>query len=73
MKSLFENLKSTQNSKILVAFFIVASAVFAVSACEKGPAEKAGERIDQGVENTKDAYQEGVEEVKDEIDDHSTE
>ncbi|WP_373079659.1 hypothetical protein [Zhongshania sp.] len=71
MKVLLENLKSTQSSKILVAFFIVASAVFAVSGCEKGPAEKAGERIDQGVENAKEAYQEGVEEVQDEMDDHS--
>lgn len=71
MKVLLENLKSTQSSKVLVAFFIVASAVFAVSGCEKGPAEKAGERIDQGVENAKEAYQEGVEEVQDEMDDHS--
>jgi len=45
--------------------------MFAVTACEKGPAEKAGESIDQGVENTKDAYNEGVEEVQDEMDDHS--
>ena len=71
MKSLFENLKSTQSSKILVTFFIVASAVFAMSGCEKGPAEKAGAQIDQGVENTKDAYKESVEEIQDEMDDHS--
>lgn len=71
MKSIFESLKSTQSSKFLVAFFIVASAAFAISGCEKGPAEKAGEQIDQGVESTKDAYKEGVEEVQDEIDDHS--
>ncbi|MDF1690723.1 MAG: hypothetical protein P1U47_00005 [Zhongshania sp.] len=71
MKKLISNLKSTQSSKFLVAFFVIASAMFAVTACEKGPAEKAGESIDQGVENTKDAYQEGVEEVQDEMDDHS--
>ncbi|MFT6164897.1 MAG: hypothetical protein ACJA1T_000912 [Zhongshania aliphaticivorans] len=71
MKALLENLKSTQSSKLLVAFFIVVSAMFAISACEKGPAEKAGESIDQGVEDTKDAYNEGVEEVQDEMDDHS--
>ncbi|WP_373090561.1 hypothetical protein [Zhongshania sp.] len=71
MKALLGNFKSTQSSKLLVAFFIVASAMFAISACEKGPAEKAGESIDQGVEDTKDAYNEGVEEVQDEIDDHS--
>ncbi|MEX1668328.1 hypothetical protein AB4876_05350 [Zhongshania guokunii] len=71
MKKLISNLKSTQSSKFLVAFFVIASAMFAVTACEKGPAEKAGESIDQGVENTKDAYNEGVEEVQDEMDDHS--
>lgn len=72
MRNLISNLSSTRSSKILVAFFILATAVFAVSACEeKGAAEKAGERIDQGMENVGDAYKEGVEEVEDEIDDHS--
>ncbi len=31
-----------------------------------------GESMDQGIENAKDSYNEGVEEVKDEIDDHSS-
>ncbi|WP_269618197.1 hypothetical protein [Zhongshania sp. BJYM1] len=72
MRNILRSMKSTRNSKVLVAFFLIATAVFAVSACEeKGAAEKAGERIDQGMENVGDAYKEGVEEVKDEIDDHS--
>lgn len=72
MRNLFLNMKSTQSSKMLVAFFLLATTVFALSACEdKGAVEKAGESIDQGMENTSDAYKEGVEEVKDEIDDHS--
>ena len=72
MKKLLNSMKSTQSSKILIAFFILASTVFAVSACEeKGAAEKAGEQIDQSMDNARDSYKEGVEEVKDEVDDHS--
>lgn len=72
MRKLFLSMQSTQSSKILVAFFLLSTAIFALSACEdKGAAEKAGERIDQGFESVSDAYKEGVEEVKDEIDDHS--
>lgn len=72
MKNLLKSMKSTQSSKLLVAFFLLASTVFAVSACEEqGPAEKAGESIDQSMESAKDSYKEGVEEVKDEVDDHS--
>ena len=72
MKNLLESMKSTQSSKLLVAFFLLASTVFAVSACEeKGAAEKAGESIDQSMESAKESYKEGVEEVKDEVDDHS--
>ena len=72
MKKLLENLKSTQTSKLLVAFFLLSTTVFAISACEqKGPAEKAGEQIDQSMDSAKDSYNEGVEEVKDDIDDHS--
>ena len=72
MKNLLTNLKSTQSSKLLVAFFLLATTVFAVSACEeKGAAEKAGEQIDQSMDSAADSYKEGVEEVQDEVDDHS--
>jgi hypothetical protein len=60
-----------RNNKFLVMCFILASAALSVTACEKGPAEKAGKNIDQGIENMQDSYNEGVEEVKNEIDDHS--
>ena len=72
MKNLLKGMTSTPSNTLLVAFFLLASTVFAVSACEKqGPAEKAGESIDQSMESAKDSYKEGVEEVKDEVDDHS--
>lgn len=38
---------------------------------EKGPFEKAGEKIDDKIEKTKDSAKEIKEEIKDEIDDHS--
>lgn len=46
-----------------------------LSACDRneGPMEEMGESMDQGFENAKDSYNEGVEEVQDEIDDHTTE
>jgi hypothetical protein len=72
MRKLFLSMQSTQSSKILVAFFLLSTTIFALSACEdKGAAETAGERIDQGFESASDAYKEGVEEVKDKIDDYS--
>jgi uncharacterized protein YjbJ (UPF0337 family) len=47
------------------SFLTIFSLVFLIAACEKeGPAEKAGGKIDQAVENT----QEKVEETVDKID-----
>jgi hypothetical protein len=38
-----------------VAIVLALSLTMLFTACEKGPAEKAGAQIDQAVENTKDA------------------
>src|SRR4051812_13310894 len=46
--------------------FALAITLIAASGCkEKSPAEKAGEKIDKAVENTKDATKKGVEKVGD--------
>ena len=43
---------------------------FALTACEEqGPAERAGEEIDEAVENVGDSLEEGAEEIEDEVDD----
>jgi len=46
---------SLQKSRIPVAIILALSMTMLFTACEKGPAEKAGSQIDQAVENTKDA------------------
>ncbi|WP_295628544.1 lipoprotein [uncultured Nitrosomonas sp.] len=56
------------NKIILSAFLIVASLMLA--GCEqKGPAEQAGEKIDRGVENTKDTVSDAIEDAGDKIED----
>jgi len=52
----------------LSAFLIVASLMLA--GCEQqGPAEQAGEKIDRGMENSKDAVSDAVEDAGDKIED----
>lgn len=38
-----------------MTIMLVLSLTMIMSGCEKGPAEKAGEKIDQAIEKTKDA------------------
>lgn len=45
---------------IVLAF----SLTMMLSSCEKGPAEKAGEQIDQAVEKTKDTVKDAKENVE---------
>ncbi len=56
------------NKIILSAFLILASLMLV--GCEKqGPAEQAGEKIDRGVENTKDTVSGAIEDAGDKIED----
>ncbi len=56
------------NKIIYSAFLIVASLMLA--GCEQqGPAEQAGEKIDRGMENSKDAVSDAVENAGDKIED----
>jgi len=41
-----------------ITIMLALSLIMLLSACEKGPAEKAGEKIDKAVENTKDKVEE---------------
>ena len=49
--------------KILLGGALVMGMALGSMSCEKGPAEKIGEKIDKGVQNTKDA----AKDVKDDI------
>ncbi len=52
--------------KKLITMIVLSLSIFAFTACEsKGPAEKAGEKIDQAVEETSDKAKEATEAVKD--------
>lgn len=46
--------------KSLVVVFAVCLLFSTVTACEKGPAEKAGEKIDKAVEETSDAVKDAT-------------
>lgn len=48
---------------LLLALFSVSVATL-LSSCEKGPAEKLGEKIDNGVQNTKDAARDAADDLK---------
>ena len=51
--------------KKFIAIMILILSIFAFTACEsKGPAEKAGEKIDQAVEKTTDKAEAVTEAVK---------
>ena len=52
--------------KKLLTIFLLILSIFAFTACEsKGPAEKAGEKIDQTMEKASDNAKDAVEAVKD--------
>ena len=54
------------NSGIAVAI-VLSFAVAGLTACEKGPAEKAGEKIDDTVKKAGDKIEEAGEKVKDAV------
>ena len=73
MATMKRNTETLDIKKLLLVGVIAAAGTLGLSACEdKGPLEKAGESMDQTMDDAGDAYNEGVEEVKDEVDDHTT-
>jgi len=50
-----------------ITIILALSLTMMFSACEKGPAEKAGEQIDQAVEKTKDSVKEAKEKVEESL------
>lgn len=60
----------TKKSKLLALFSVVAISGW-LAACEEpkqGPAEKVGEKIDEGAEKAGDAMEEAGEKMKDAVD-----
>jgi hypothetical protein len=53
----------TKMTKTVMAATLALSLMGFVSSCEKGPAEKVGEKIDNAVQDTKDA----AKDVKDKV------
>jgi hypothetical protein len=49
-----------ETTKILMAAVVVGLLAATSMSCNKGPAEKVGESIDKGVQNTKDAVHDAV-------------
>lgn len=49
--------------KLSALLLLLALAAFGLTACEQGPAEDAGEAIDQAVENTGDAVENATDEA----------
>ncbi|GJL74647.1 hypothetical protein [Nitrosomonas sp.] len=57
------------NKVILSIYLILSSLIFTGCADQEGPAERAGENIDRGIENTQDAVSDAVENAGDKIED----
>jgi hypothetical protein len=54
-----------KSSSALAAALLLAVAMAGLSACEKGPAERAGEAVDKAAKNTGDAVKEAGDKIKD--------
>ncbi len=67
MKAMVPKLTVTGRSKLLGALII--GVLFAATGCEQqGPAEEAGENIDEAVEDTAEELEEAADDVRDETD-----
>lgn len=63
-------MKSNSNWTKMVFAFLLALTLGMLSGCEQdGPAEEAGEAIDETMEDASDAAEEAVDEAEEEIDD----
>lgn len=55
--------------KMMVVGLILGLLTFPLAACEKkGPAEKAGEQVDQAMEEAKEGMEQGAEAIREKID-----
>jgi hypothetical protein len=55
--------------KMMVVGLLLGLLTFPLAACEKkGPAEKAGEQVDQAMEDAKEGMEQGAEAISDKID-----
>jgi predicted small lipoprotein YifL len=55
--------------KMMVVSLLLGLLTFPLAACEKkGPAEKAGEQVDQAMEDAKEGMEQGAEAISDKID-----
>ncbi len=63
---------STTLSFVPLLALLLGTPIAMVGCASKGPVEKAGENVDKAVGDVKDAAEEITEEVKDEIDDATT-
>jgi hypothetical protein len=55
-----------ENMKYLIYISMAITAMTLMVACErKGPAERAGERVDEGVEEVREEAQQGKEDIED--------
>lgn len=51
----------------IAAVIVLGFALFGLAACEKGPAEKAGEKIDNAAKNVGDKMEEAGDKIKDAV------
>jgi len=57
-------------NKIILSVFLILSSLILVGCAEQqGPAERAGEKIDKGIQNSKDAVSDAIEDAGDKIED----
>lgn len=57
-------------NKIILSILLVSSSLILAGCAEQqGPAEQAGEKIDRGIENSKDATSDAIENAGDKIED----
>ena len=49
--------------KIIMAGALVLGMALSAMSCQKGPAERAGEKIDNGVQNVKDAARDAKDDI----------
>tara|TARA_R110002073_G_scaffold31157_2_gene95880 strand:- start:463 stop:654 length:192 start_codon:yes stop_codon:yes gene_type:complete len=57
------------NKVILSIFLILVSLIFVSCAEQEGPTERAGENIDDGIENSGEAISDSIEDAGDKIED----
>ncbi|MGD8176006.1 hypothetical protein [Marinimicrobium sp. ARAG 43.8] len=60
-----ENMLSKRVRSIALAIFLVLSGGAFLTACDQGPAEEAGENIDDAADDAGDAMEDAADEVED--------